>query len=90
MIRTLTKLIGERNRYRETIAVREETGLSIDMALVVASILTSLVVIPGVVLYLFTVRGVPTSSAGYLGAGVLAMLPGLMMGATALWVAARG
>lgn len=62
-----------------------------DLLLVFASIGTSLVVIPAIVLYILLVRGISSiGSAGLHGLGLVAMLPGLLMGATALWIAARG
>lgn len=60
-----------------------------DVLVVVGSIVTALVVIPTILLYAFLVRGVPASDGGYLGIGLVAMTPGVLMGATALWVAAR-
>ncbi|QLG50354.1 hypothetical protein [Natrinema halophilum] len=62
-----------------------------DMLLVGASIGTSLVVVPGVLLYLLVIRGIGSlGETGFLGLGLFAMSPGLLMGATGLWMAARG
>ena len=60
--------------------------MEVDWALVLGSILVSLIVTPGVVYYALVVsRKVPFSDIG-----VLALVPGFLMGGTALWVAARG
>lgn len=61
-----------------------------DMLLVFASIATSIIIVPGAVLYVVTTPGTPGSHLGFLGMGLFAMLPGLLMGATGAWLAARG
>lgn len=61
------------------------------MLLVFGSIGASFVVVPGVLTFLFSVRGLSSvGNAGMQALGLVAMLPGLLMGATALWIAARG
>lgn len=61
-----------------------------DTGLVLGGVVLSLVVIPAAVFYLLVVRGPPTTHSGLIATGLLAMAPGLVMGATALWLAARG
>lgn len=61
-----------------------------DMLLVFASISMSIIIVPGAVLYLVLVPGTSGGRLGFLGMGLFAMLPGLMMGATGAWIAARG
>lgn len=77
--------IGSEDATRSSILTMDP-----DMLVVIGSIVTSLVVIPAILLAAFLVRGVPTSGGGYLGIGLVAMTPGVLMGTTALWVAARG
>lgn len=62
-----------------------------DMLVVLGSVVASLVAVPLVLLYVLQVHGVSSvGSLGFLGIGLFAMTPGLLMGATGLWVAARG
>jgi len=61
------------------------------MLLVLGSVGASFVAIPAVLTYLFAVRGVSSAGDAEIQAlGLVAMLPGLLMGTAALWVAARG
>lgn len=65
--------------------------MKFDMALVLGCVGASFVVVPGILTYLFGIRGVVSiGSVGVQGLGLVAMLPGLLMGAAGLWVAARG
>lgn len=62
-----------------------------DMLLVYGSIAASLVLVPAFLTFQFVVRGLaPTGDLEVFGVGLVAMLPGLLMGATSLWIAARG
>lgn len=63
---------------------------NVDMAVVVGSIAISLVVIPAILSFVFVIRGAPSPDSDPLALGLIAMLPGVLMGATSLWVAARG
>jgi len=61
------------------------------MLLVLGSVGASFVAVPAALTYVFAVRGVSSvGDAGMQALGLVAMLPGLLMGAAALWVAARG
>jgi len=61
------------------------------LPLVLAAILVSLVVVPAGLTYLFLARGPPSGDGlRTVTLGLVAMLPGVLMGSTALWVAARG
>ena len=65
--------------------------MRVDWALVLVAIAVSLFVVPGFVLSSLLIRGtLRFGSTGYLGAGLIAMLPGVLMGGTGLWIAARG
>ena len=60
--------------------------MELDWVLVLGSILVSLVVAPATVYYsLVASGGLPVRVVG-----LLALVPGFLMGGTALWVAARG
>jgi hypothetical protein len=62
-----------------------------DWPFVLASVVVSLLAIPGYLLYLFTVRGPPhPDSPEFLLVGGLAMVPGVLLGTTGLWLTARG
>ena len=62
-----------------------------DWYLIIGAIVASVLVIPGFVLSQVLLRGtLRIGGSGYLAAGLVAMLPGVLMGATGLWIAARG
>ncbi|SFS47715.1 hypothetical protein [Halostagnicola kamekurae] len=62
----------------------------IDLLFVYGCIFTSIIAIPAFLQYLFLFRGIEYTETGFLAVGTLAMLPGLLMGTTALWVTVRG
>lgn len=60
--------------------------MDVDWYAIIGAILLSLVVTPAVVFYFLVIsNGLPLTVIG-----MLAMLPGVLMGGTALWVTARG
>lgn len=64
--------------------------MKVDLLLVYSCIFTSIIAIPVFLQYLFLFRGIEYTETGFLAVGLLAMLPGLIMGTTALWITARG
>lgn len=64
--------------------------MKVDLLLVYGCIFISIIVIPAFLQYLFLFRGIEYIATGFLAVGMLAMLPGLIMGTTALWITARG
>lgn len=64
--------------------------MTFDWPLVVGSIAVSVLVVPLVLLSILPSSLTQASGPGILAVGVLAMLPGFLMGATGLWVSARG
>lgn len=56
----------------------------------IGAIVISLVLVPGALIYVFRVSGPPSGGPLTLVIGVFALVPGFLMGATGLWVAARG
>lgn len=60
--------------------------MGFDWYAVIGAVFLSLVIMPAVVFYFLVISdGVPLTVIG-----LLAMLPGFLMGGAALWVAARG
>lgn len=63
--------------------------MRVSWVLTLGSIFISLLVVPGSLTYFFSDHGPLTGDAS-LTVGVIALVPGFLMGATGLWVAAQG
>lgn len=57
--------------------------------LTLGAVFGSLLVVPGGLTYYFVVHGPPGEGAEMLAVGLVSMLPGVVLGATALWVMAH-
>lgn len=56
----------------------------------IGAILTSLVLVPGVLTYVLRIASPLSGGPQSVVIGLIALVPGFLMGATGLWVAARG